>query len=1461
MAKVKTAPIAATSDADNELASIISGQAPLQSQKPIVDTGNTLGSPVDADAELAAIISGQAPEAAQPEAPPETMTGKLLKGGVEAFQKYNPLGLADAVKMGQEMVGNVVGGVNEFGANVVQDPAAVASTMAGGALQGAADLGDQIYNTGAALAGNPVVSATMPHMQALGRAGDMLGLPKSIDMSGAVAANQPFPRPVDEAGKPTMQHLYDASQMIGQAPAAAVGLTPQGLVGKIGMGAVAGGVQGMMGGISQQAKAGQSPDFIKALLEAGVPAAWLGGGLGGGLHLPAEGIKALTKKAPVVPVEPEIKVTRGTGNQLPVHVPGARTMEQQARGPEIQQGLPLHPDDVRVSSGTGNQLPAVIPKGTKAARIKRDVPDDVRRSQAEHPSNAEPGIKQIGPDKRPVHHMKGPIQDVIDAEIVSSVSPDMLPQIKERLKGIAEASDDEVGGLMAQAFKDVKESNLPPTVKARFYKEIDKAYERNPGSVGYKEPPAPKAKPEPKAKAEPTAPEPAKKATIVEALRNPENAHELGKKAGWRRVKASGGGSQNVIELVNKDGKPIADANGKPIRHTWKQLSDLGDKPISDAAHDAFVAARAGKKQPIAAKAAEVKPGEPVKYKTAQEAIKEGKAKQANAEQDQYFKDRSKLEKEINWREKELSENWPKKVEAGKMDPEALDRAKGYQAVAKAKLQSLTDEYAASKSLSKEQVKNLEDAYAAHLEEKLAKAAEAKEAPKAAAQKVMGVKKGSGRSQSGAVNLGMIFDVGATIGQKFSSLKLKAPAAKQNRQGYAAQLGRRLASAFAQTKSAAGRKAIADIGLKYTGAMFDLDYVKQYFPSGLHLDLGIHRGRLELKMRNAPDFLASIEKRDAFETTKDMTPAEILSDPKLKLNQAERQWASEVKKITQEQLESIKQAYDDEVAANGEKTNKAEFLHGFYKKSSGGRDVRNPGLSPEPTGSLTKVMRYARNAQYDNIVAGNLHIHSIHAWDALLHGQAFMGIKNFWAGAQKSISDPKVKKFVTDFHGSGMIRSARNAGNPTLLEKTVGNAIQKKGETNKLVGGLLKVGRAVEGSWLENKKLDVLRAGTLEVIAKEKGMTVHQIIDGIEKNTMPEIQQIQIAARMHDMLMDMTGYKATGVTNRNAFARANKDLGEYSEAFTGMRQVQTRMLNHMYADAFTSGKPKDILPVLTMHTTLALISGKGTLPKAARVGIKLAAGGAALNEIEKHLDEAALVGKALGMDIGHLSPDGIAGLSWTFDSLSRAREGLVSSAEGGLSSFTTLEGLKKHGIATIATAIGGSAARLPSLKVGAEALAEAENVRKGFKKVANIDESTLSTKAVKGTTDVPYYTAMDALQSFMSPTNSLLKTEHAQQAAIHRARALDQVGHKYGKEASALARKWLKDDKGLYTPDEDIDWNEFAKVTDEYFTSPAYKEWEKGEKTRKEQKALDKAKDKFNHEHHANEQGEEPGAE
>lgn len=1449
MAKAKTAP--AINEDDDAIASIFGGQ-PLQSQAPIVDNGATPGSPVAAPAQsddeaLAAIFSGQA-EQSVPEAPKETMTGKLLKGGVEAFQKYNPLGLADAVKMGQDMVGNVVGGVNEFGQNVMEDPAAVASTMAGGALQGAADLGDQIYNTGSALAGNPVVSATMPHMQALGRAGDMLGLPKSIDMSGAVAANQPLPRPVGPDGKPTMQHLYDASQMIGQLPAAAVGLTPAGLGGKIVAGAGAGLVQGGMGQLSQQMKQGMSPDFLQALIKGGVPAAWLGGAMGGALHLPAEAVKGLKGKPAPTP-EPEIKVTRGTGNNLPVHVPGARTMEQ-----PLQSGpLPLHPDDIKTSSGTGNQLPAVVPKGTSLIKQK-DLP--ARRGRAEEiRDHAKETVKretgedlQIGPDERPVHHMKGPIQDVIDAEIVSNVHPDVLPRVKERLKGIAEADGDSVGGLMEQAFKDVKESNLPPPVKAKLYKEINKAYEANPDSIGYQDAPAPKAEPQAKA-----APEPAARPTAREIKDNPEYHHEPGKKAGWRKVPKDGGGSQNVLELVDKNGNPIAGPNKGRTRITWKDLNHLDNVKVSDAAHDAFQAARAGKKQPTVAKAAEVKPGEPVKYKTAQEALKEGKKKQANADQEQHFKERSKLEKEISWREKELNETWPKKVESGKMDAEALERAKGYQTVAKAKLQSLTDEYAATKNLSKEQRVNLEKAYAEHVEAELARAAEAKEAPKAAAQKVMNVKKGSGRSQSGAVNLGMIFDVGATIGQKFGSLKLKAPAVKQNRQGYAAQLGRRLANIFAQTKSVAGRKAIADIGLKYTGAMFDLDYVKQYFPTGLHLDLGIHRGQLELKMRNAPDFLATIEKRDAFESTKNMTPNEILSDPKLKLNQAERKWASEVKKITQEQLESIKQAYDDEVTAHGDESAAAKFLHGFYKKSSGGKDVRNLDLKPEPVGDLTKVMRYARNAQYDNIVAGNLHIHSIHAWDALLHGQAFLGIKNFWAGAQKSISDPKVKKFVTDFHGAGMIRSARNAGSPTLMEKTVGNYIQKKGETNKLVGGLLKVGRAVEGSWLENKKLDVLRAGTLEVIAKEEGMTVHQIIDGIEKNTMPEIQQIQIAAKMHDMLMDMAGYKATGVTNRNAFARANKDLGEYSEAFTGMRQVQTRMLNHMYADAFTSGKPKDILPVLTMHTTLALISGKGTLPKAARVGIKLAAGGAALNEIEKHLDDAALVGKALGMDIGHLSPDGIAGLSWTFDSLSRAREGLVSSAEGGLSSFTTLEGLKKHGIATIATAVGGSAARLPSLKVGAEALAEADNVRKGFKKVANIDESTLSSKAVKGTTDVPYYTAMDALQSFMSPTNSLLKTEHAQQAAIHRARAMDQVGHKYGKVASSLAQKWLKDDKGLYTPDEDIDWNEFAKVTDEYFTSPAYKEWEKGEKLRKEQKALDKAKEKTNHEHHEEE--------
>ena len=487
MAKVKTAP--AVNEDDDAIAAIFSGQQPLQPQSPIVDTGNTPGSPVAPEASddeaIAAIFSGQTPEAAQPEAPPETMTGKLLKGGVEAFQKYNPLGLAGAVKMGQEMVGNVVGGVNEFGANVTQDPAAVASTMAGGALQGAADLGDQIYNTGSALAGNPVVSATMPHMQALGRAGDMLGLPKSIDMSGAVAANQPFPRPVDEAGKPTMQHLYDASQMIGQAPAAAVGLTPQGLVGKIGMGAVAGGVQGMMGGISQQAKAGQSPDFIKALLEAGVPAAWLGGGLGGALHLPTEGVKALAKKAPVAPVEPEIKVTRGTGNQLPAVIPK-----------ETSPVRPLKPMEFKPK--TGDYLDLSAPKqgylDLSPDPTKPKLSVVTRKSQGYLDLRQEPkppGAKETPSAKQKQEYLdldqaEKAAQDIVDAEVVQHFGkdPDIFHQVKERLKGIAEASDDEVGGLMAQAFKEVKEADIPTEAKATLRKAINKAYEANPESVG-----------------------------------------------------------------------------------------------------------------------------------------------------------------------------------------------------------------------------------------------------------------------------------------------------------------------------------------------------------------------------------------------------------------------------------------------------------------------------------------------------------------------------------------------------------------------------------------------------------------------------------------------------------------------------------------------------------------------------------------------------------------------------------------------------------------------------------------------------------------------------------------------------------------------------------------------------------------------------------------------------------------
>lgn len=1482
----------------------------LQAEDPIVDTGDTPGSPqpeaapLTYEEEMAKLYADDAPQAAAPPAEhaPESMTDKMLHGGVEMFNKYvgEPTGLTQAIQGMGQFGQDVVGERQEFFNNVLSDPAAVAAAQAHGVIQGAADLGDTVYNAGAAMAADPKVRALSPFIGSVGDAGAALGLPKKLDMKGAYLKN-PIPQQLGKDGKPLMPHTAAAYQMVGQAPAGLASLNPASLLGKVAAGALFMGGQGTAHGVSEQMKAGQAPDVGKAFQSEGKAGAWTGGLMAGVLH-------PLVKKGAVEPPEgpvygpdtpympnfqhlgtapPLAKVTTGTGNQLPAVIPKGTKMEHIKRAPEA-----------KVTYGTGNEVPAVIPKGTG---VRHEVPEHVRQSQAEHPSNAEPGIRQIGPDKRPVHHMKGPIQDVVDAEIVSSVHPDVLSRVKERLKGIAEADGDSVGGLMEQAFKDVKESSLPPPVKAKLYKEINKAYEANPDSIGYQDAPAPKAKAEVKAKPEPVAkapePEPAPRPTAREIKENPEYHHEPGKKAGWRRVPKDGGGSQNVMELVDKNGNPIAGPNKGRTRITWGKLSDpIMDKPVG-AAHDAFVAVRSGKKQPTVAKAAEVKEGVPLKGKaeveaqpeappkpkTAKEVIDEAKAARLKREQaakeegehGDYIAKKNKLRASLKWQEETQTPKMKAEAEASPTEKNLHNLERSLQEVEKKTkaLEDLTNEYMKEKNLSRAEVDKLTTAWEDQIAADLEHAEAVKSVAKDAAQSV-GVKKLGGvkRSQSGAINLGAITSSGAKIGvgigKAFAKLKLSPLGVKMNIGGFAAKYGARAATLFKNAKSAAGRRAICQAVRGNIGLLSDMEIIKNFDPYGLHTNMWNHIGMLDEMSRNAPDFYASIAKREAFASASDMTPKAIRNSKELAkvLSKDEIEWIAKAKNEADQIAESVKEAWETEEAHNGKGSPYAEFLARYHESITGGRDVRT-GDKPTATPHAAKgVLKFAGNAFYDMAVKGSPRVHFLHVLEALLNGQAEFGFRNFWAGAVNAFKDPTVSKFVNSYGSKGRLQQARYGGEVGVLDKAVGKKLEGWAKKSKAVDVGMKAVEKLEGSFVETKKLAILRAGALEKIAPEMGYkSAAALVKDFESGAMPEHQRVMVSARMAEHLQNTSGYNPLFVTNKRAWGRMSKEFGKSSEAFTTMREVQSAMAHKIWSDLVANPTVKNLTPVLMYHTQLALLTGVGTIPKVGRIILAGALGPGIYNEIEKHLDRCRIAGSSNH----HMSPDGIPIASFAFDTLSGIRDQIYQAIEGGPDSLLTAKGIKKGGGMALSGLLGGKG--IPSPNQAANLISKMDDAAKGYAKRAVIDQSSWKEKP-SGMVGVTSYNNGDALAEWLFP-GEINKVHHEVTEQLHRDRMLGFIRSKYGPEAADAVRqklsmpalgkdgKPLLDDQGKkvdsYQPDSKVNWTVLAESAKAEYDNQPWRDYEKQMKEWRENHAESRDEAKHEGRHNAEEAADE----
>ncbi len=1449
-------------------------QVALAAEDPIVDTGDTPGSPQPEaqpqtyEEKMAALYADDAPQQQPPpiEHAPESMTGKMLQGGVEMFNKYvgEPTGLTQAIQGMGQFGQDVIGERQEFLGNIMEDPAAVLAAQAHGVVQGAADLGDTIYNTGAAMASNPALELSMPYMKMLGKAGDILKAPKTIDMKGAYLKN-PIPQKMGKDGKPLMPHTAAAYQMVGQAPAGLASLNPVTAAGKILAGGLLMGGQGTAHGVSEQMKAGQKPDVVKAFNDEGKAGAWTGATMAGALH-------PLVKKGAVEPPEG------------PAYGPPTPYM------PNFQH-LGTAPPLAKVTRGTGNQLPAVIPKGTG---VRHEVPERVRQSQAEHPSNAEPGIRQIGPDKRTVHHMKGPVQDVVDAEIVQHFGdkPDVHRAINERLKAIVEASDEDAGRMLDEAMREIKASKLEDATKALLRRKASQAYDANTGSFGYKEP---KAKAEVKAKPEPVAktpePEPAPRPTAREIKENPEYHHRPGEKAGWRKVPKDGGGSQNVLELVDKNGNPIAGPNKGRTRITWKDLGHLDKVKVPEEAHSAFDAARSGKKQPTVAKAAEVKEGVPLKGKAEveappepvhksvseirQDAIKKKQAAKEEGEHGDYIAKKNKLRASLKWQEETQTPKMKAEAEANPTEKNLHNLDRSLQEVEKKTkaLEDLTNEYMKEKNLSRAEVDKLTTAWEDEIAASMEHAEAVKSVAKDAAQSV-GVKKLGGvkRSQSGSINLGAITSSGAKIGvgisKAFAKLKLSPLGMKMNIGGFAAKYGARAATLFKNTKSEAGRRAICQAVRGYAGLLSDMEIIKNFDPHGLHTNMWNHIGMLDEMSRNAPDFYSSIAKREAFASASDMTPTAIRKNKELAkiLSKDEIEWIAKAKNEADQIAESVKEAWETEKEYNGKGSPYAEFLARYHESITGGRDVMD-GNKPTATPHAAKGwLKFTGNAFYDMAVKGSPRVHFLHVMEALLNGQAELGFRNFWVGAVNAFKDPTVSKFVNSYGSKGRLQQARYGGEVGVLDKFVGKKLEGWAKKSKAVDVGMKVVEKAEGSFVETAKINVLRAGALEKIAPDMGYkSAAALIKDFESGKMPEHQRVMVSARMAEHLQNTSGYNPLFVVNKRAWARVSKEVGKNSEAFTTMREVQSAMAHKIWTEAIASGKWKDITPVLMYHTQLALLTGVGTIPKAFRIVLAGAVGPGIYNEIEKHLEKCRIFGSSNH----HMSPDGVPMVGFAFDTLSGIRDQIYQAIEGGPDSLFTAKGIGKGGGMAMSMVLAGKG--IPSPNQAANLARKLDDARRGYAERAIIDQSSWK-ETPSGMVGVTGYNRGDALAEWFFP-GEINKVHHEVTEQLHRDRMMHFVRSKYGPVAAKELRETIsipaldKDGQPLrdangrkvntYKPDSVVNWNVVANSAKARYTHKDWPEIEKAAKAKEEENERSRYEAKHEGRHNAEEAAKE----
>lgn len=1251
-------------------------------------------------------------QAAPPEDPSLT---KTLVGGIEQ-NVLRPLGVTGpggAI----DQAGQLWNTMSAVPGEVMKDPLGAAAAVPAGVMTGGADILDQLINVPVAVKNSnygPIVDAMMatnPAGQGLGNIMEQVqklaGGP--VNLKGALESN-PIMQQIGRAAP----NAYGFSQSI-PTLAATLATGGESLAARAALGygenlAMAGAASA-----NRQNQSGQQLDIGRTFNDA-KGSALLGSALAGVLGRRTKGKEKGAEEVPAM------KVTKGTGNQLPVHQPWAPTMEQIKQAQDARAASP-EPKPLKFPHYLDLHSEGTI----RPKQPYLDLSREVRPPQ--------PKISKVPPKAIKFPH-----------------------------------------------YLDLEKAPEPQAREPRKYPDID--WEK------------------PKGAEEAPAKAPRLKDFVNSIKKGGDLAAAPGK-PGFRRVKGASGQSRNTAELVDASGNVVSDASGKPVRHTWNRLDDeIKPKSVPPKLMEAYnrVTADQPKPEPAPLKAEPEAPKVEPKPEPAPEPKAEPKpqAPVADPVGEKILSTVTKLEAKIEKMEENLhkletgnvKEQFKKNKETGEMEGTEVRAERNREYIKQTKAEHA------------QAVKSAIE----HFEKQPADSSFAKAALEGL-KRFFTEEEGSG-TVGGGLPLG-----GLTAGIKaIHAMGLGPAALAQHYQGLAAKV-QRTVGAFSRKGSVSERAKIVETVKHSIGLANDFDIVQKFDPSDLSVTMSRHRGVLESLMYNA-EIPSTVAEREAFAKTKGMSAEEILTDPDLAKSMTAKQihWAAAVKQATEGMVEDIRSRYLDE---NLDKNSEyAKFLKNWYLDITG-RTIEKGDHIDQSRGM--KAAKYIKNAMYDNIVNGNWGIHSIHVWDAVVHGGSNLG-RHFWTGAMKSFSDPTVKNYVRGYKGSGLMKAARSGDAPTLLEKYVGGAVERFAEKNKIASGALKVGRALEGSWLEGEKMHVLRAGVLERIAadmKIKGGAA-ELIKRMESGKLSPEDMLEVHSRQASVLSDIIGYNPVGISNRNAMQRQLGAAGSILQPFMGMRTVQSRLLYDAWGKALTSGKMADLKQAATMHGLLLAVGGAATLPKVAKVAIKAAAGGVALNQVEQYLDDKKILP---GLSISHLTPDGIPGLFTTFENASHMA-GEIGKIIADPREALQPDKIMKSGLA-VASTVGGSVVKTPSLYNVSKLGKELDSAKKGVKETPVFDDNAPLLSKRVGVAKVGHYDNFDAMLSFFSP-HDIDKTHHAKEHVLQVSRALEDVEHRYG----ALAKKEAKNVIDAETKaGREVDWERFAKWVDKSSSTFSSKEW------------------------------------